>query len=106
MPLMLISVAWDTDEGVLSLTFDRAISIANINPDAIRLKDGITTQMILVPYPPLIVVGGDTFQMSVNDGVPFTDPVVLLNVAVGNGIVAVEDGAQWAGCSDLAVPFP
>src|SRR5262245_44583444 len=104
--LTLVAATWDTEAGVLSMQFDRDISIAGINPDAIRLKDGITTMMILVPAPPLTVVGGDTFEMSVGDGEPFTDPVVLLNVAADNGIVAVNDGGLFAGCTDLPVPFP
>ena len=29
-----------------------------------------------------------------------------LTVAADNGIVAVDDGGTWAGCTDLVLPYP
>jgi hypothetical protein len=31
---------------------------------------------------------------------------VVLTAGAGNGIVAVGDGAAWAGASDVELPFP
>src|SRR6478735_8746660 len=64
--LMLVSVAWDDEAGVLSLQFDRAISITHLNPDAIRLKEG-NLGVILGPYPPVLVQDQTTLTMSVTD---------------------------------------
>ena len=69
------------------------------------MKDG-NLGSIFGPYPPVFVQDQTTLVMSVTDIEPFTDPVVLLNVAANNGIVAVDDGGTWAGVSDLPVPFP
>jgi len=104
--LELVSVTWDTEAGVLSLQFDRAIDISGLNADAIRLKDGVTTNSVLEPYPPVTVVDETTLTMGVLDIEPYAGSDVLLNVAADNGIVAVDDGGTFPGVTDLPVPFP
>src|SRR5262249_16258118 len=106
LPLLLVSVTWNTDDGVLSLEFDRAISMANLNPAGIRLNGGVTTNQVLGPYPPILVQDATKLVMSVTDVSAYAGSDVLLTVSADNGIVAIDDGGRFAGAIDLPVPFP
>jgi hypothetical protein len=102
-PPVLVSATYNETISV-TLTFDRAVSMAGLDPAAITIDDGTTG----------FRYGGTEANQSAANSVeillngleeqPFTG--VHLTATDANGIVAVEDDVAWAGVTELALPFP
>ena len=105
-PLTLVAATYASDDLVLILQFDRAISAAGVDVGQFQLFDGVFN-----------------FRSYVGGGVPTLDDPMTLRVeltelgAAGagnvsmtagaeNGIVASGDGGTWSGVNDLRLPFP
>jgi hypothetical protein len=103
-PLTLVSASYESTVS-LTLTFNRAIDVSAIAGSAIVVDDGI----IGFRY---AGTGGATLLSAtvlelLLEGVeelPFVG--VHLSATSANGIVALGDGAPWAGATDVALPFP
>jgi hypothetical protein len=101
--LVLVAAGYEGD-AALELTFDRAVDVSGIVFGVILVDDGIlqsqyvASAVIDQPSPAAVMLE----LVGVQD---YEGPDVRLKVAGGNGIVAVEDGAAWAGVSDLSLPF-
>ena len=105
MPLTLVAAAYDVGPGVVSMTFSRAVDITGLVVNQVVVKDGFAgveyggTGDVTQPTPA-------TVEMVMIENGPFEGAGVTLNVSASNGIVAVGDGAPFAGVTDLELPFP
>ena len=55
---------------------------------------------------PVEQVGPASVLVPLDEDGEFVGTGVRLTVTAGNGIVAVDDGAAWAGVTDVELPFP
>jgi len=99
--LTLVSAAYDGGDSSVILTFDRAVDISAFDGSAISLVSGTT------------LFGGTTAALDGDAIVEITlVPIgsasgpLRLSATASSGIVAVDDGGTWAGCSDMGLPFP
>ena len=105
-PVALVLVAATYETGAaLTLTFDRAITIAGLDGSVILVRDQAEALLFDATGEPemispfevrlaLVPVEGDS------------TPGVTLTAGPTNGIVAVDDGGTWGGVADLELPFP
>ena len=101
--LELVAGAWDV--GPLTLTFDRAIDIANILPAAFFVHDGVNG----FHYEGLSVIDQPTpasVMLELSAVGEYEGTEVLLTVSGNNGIVAVNDGGAFSGFNDVVLPYP
>lgn len=102
--LTLVAATYEPSSFV-SLTFDRAVDIADINVAAITVDDGMSgfrfigtgTAELTSPTTVYVILDG-------LEELPFEG--IHLNVTNANGIVASESTEVWGGCEDLELPFP
>jgi hypothetical protein len=106
--LTLVSATYDEIEGVVLLTFDRAVSIdAFVGGAAIVVRDG---EMNLTAYQ--AAADGASLEAPAQVLIVLTPTgsasggAVEMTASAANGIVAVDDGGTWAGVTDLSLPFP
>jgi hypothetical protein len=98
--------AWFDDTGFLTLAFDRAIDISAMDGDAMVVNAPIVTENEYVATGPAVLEDPATVRISVVEIGPASGDAVVLTAGADNGIVAVEDGAAWAGVAELELPFP
>ncbi len=102
--LTLVSATFNTDDGaVVTLVFDRAVSIAAANAGAFGVIDGPGMTFFGGSFVALVDPVTVRVEFSADDSAE--GPDVLLNASDANGIVAVDDGAAWSGAVDLVLPF-
>jgi hypothetical protein len=101
--LVLVSATYEPSAAVY-LTFGRAIDIADIDGSGITVDDGILgfrfagtggATLVSPTTVELVLIGVEEL--------PFVG--TTLNATGANGIVAAGDGASWAGCLDVTLPF-
>ena len=102
MPPTLVGAS--LDGGVVTLAFDRAIDVAAFDPSTIVVDDGASHATLGGGGEPTLVTP-TTVAVEMESLAPFAGSGVTLNVGAGNGIVAVDGGMAWAGCSAVALPF-
>ena len=102
-PLTLVAASC-SDSPVLTLTFDRPIDVSAMVPGLIRVDNGILTSSYVGWLTPTLA-DPRTVEVQLNGLGDYFGPDVLLTAAAGNGIVAADDGAAWAGCADLELPL-
>jgi hypothetical protein len=105
-PASLLLIAATYQSGVsVRLTFDRAVNIGAINVAAFYVNDddsdeaytGTGAATLLGPQQvqvPLAILHGST------------GPGTELTVSAASGIVAADDGGNWAGVDVLPLPYP
>jgi hypothetical protein len=94
----------DTDKGTVTLTFDRDVDVSAMDVTAIRVGSSDTGSLYQGDGPPT-VFGGQIVIVNLIVIDTFSGSDVELSADADNGIVAVDDGGTWAGCSELALPF-
>ena len=104
--LTLVSAAYDGDAYTLMLVFSQAISVAGVSPTQIVVYDGFGNGAYYNAANGTTLINPTTVRFDLNEIDPFTGPDTHLNASSTNGIVAVSDGAAWAGVSGLVLPFP
>ena len=90
----------------LRLEFDRAIVVALFDPAQITVEDPsgtgwayVGTGVVDTPNPQTVVVEmGQTTEAA--------GSLDVMSATGATGIVAVDDGAAWAGVSNLELPYP
>ena len=90
--------------GSITITFDRYIDIAAINPGAVRVVDGVTTLMSYVGSS-AIAFGPGTVKIFCTSTGSVPAGTQILNAGANSGIVAVNDGGTWAGAVNVGLPF-
>lgn len=82
-------------ENWVELTFDRAdLSVDNASVGWSYVGAG-----------PVTLVNPTTVHVTLQEVGDSSGPDTRMTVTASNGIVAVEDGAAWAGVNDVAIPF-
>jgi hypothetical protein len=105
--LTLAAATYDPTAMTLTLQFDRAVNVDGLDGTKVAVMDG-TTQLIELNCTGTVTrLDPKTVRFGLVNFGDYTDPPgVWLNADVGNGIVAADDGAAWAGVSDVGLPFP
>jgi hypothetical protein len=102
--LTLVACAYDSGSWV-QLTFDRPIDIAGVDGAAVTVADG-GAAILYVGTSAVILIDPATVEIALTGFDSWLDPGVTLTATAANGIVAVGDGAAWAGVTDVSIPFP
>ena len=92
--------------GALTLAFDRAIDLAGFDPSQITVQDPNNTGfayagtgVVDTPDPQTVVVEMGQTGSSIG-------ALDVMSATGATGIVAIDDGAAWAGVTDLGLPWP
>src|SRR5688500_8380559 len=102
---VLVSASWDVGATLLTLTFDRAVNATGLQPDSIVVVDGgaVTEYRcngdVGQPTP-------ESAEILMAEFGEFTGSGIAMNATGGTDIVAVDGGAEWAGVTNLELPFP
>ena len=86
------------------LVFDRAISIAGLQPSQIEVADGLTSNLY-AGDPAGGSVSGTVVTLLMDRIGSASGSAITLTASATTGIVAVNDGGTWAGASGLVLPF-
>ena len=103
-PLTLVSATYEPGDSV-TLTFDRAIDIDALDAAAVVLMDGEYAFGRFVGSAGASLASATTVVVPLTMGEGWLTAGVRLTVSAANGIVASEDGAAWAGVTELELPF-
>ena len=106
VPLALVSASFDPGVPAVTLGFDRPVDASGLNGALIIVDDGAASGMKFDGGGGVTVLGPATVRIDLVDIGGSAYPDVRLTAGSGNGIVAVGDGAEWAGVSALVLPFP
>ena len=102
---VLISATFEiTDSAILTLGFDRAVSIAEIAPAAFTVAHHPSTQAFLGDTGELLDATTVQIVLNYDDACEAGDDVVM-NAGPTNGIVSTDGELAWAGVTDLLLPF-
>ena len=106
MALTLVEGSFATDDYVsVRLTFDRPVDASGLVGTAITL--GVQEFGYLYNATGAVVVlDPNTIEITCVYIGGFEGEQSILNASASTGIVAVDDGGTWEGCTDLALPFP
>jgi hypothetical protein len=105
VPLTLASATYSVLAQTLTLSFDRAIDIDAIDGSAISVEDQ-PNGLKWNATGGATLLSATTVRLLLVEIDSATGSQVLMTATSANGIVAVDDGASWAGVSDLALPWP
>lgn len=110
-PLTLVSAFYTYpgagDGPTLTLQFSRAINVDLYQPSAFPVRDAQN-----IPKMNYLPDGGGTFidpqtiEFTLVATTAASGSGVHFSASAANGIVAEDDGTQWAGTSEIALPFP
>jgi hypothetical protein len=106
LALTLVSASYDTDDGSVVLSFDRAVDAAGLDAAAITLDDGEFAAGLFVGSGPATVINPTTIKIFLEEVGGPTVPDVELSATAASRIVASDDGGTWAGVSGLVLPYP
>ena len=105
-PLVLVAAAFSEDE-TLTLTFDRAISVAGLDGTQVVVDDAdLVGNRYDASGGSVTVLSPASVRLAMTVIGLYTQSGVHLTASASSGIVAVDDGGTWAGVTDLALPFP
>jgi hypothetical protein len=103
-PLSLLSAVYDPVGLTLTLSFDRAVSVAGMVGSQLTVSDGVHNGHVFAATG-LVAVNAGVVQVGLVAGASAKGPKVLFSAGAGNGIVAVNDGGKWAGATGLVLPY-
>lgn len=103
-PLVLTACDWEPGT-TITLTFDRAIDIAELDGSQIQVVDGSGTGFIYVATGDAEMFDPMTIAIGLNVIEDSFDPGPRLNASATNGIVASGDGGAWAGIENAPIPL-
>ena len=104
--LVLVAAAYDDVALTLTLTFDRAIDIAGLAAGAVVVHDGNILGYVFAGQGPGLLVDPATVRIALAEGEPWSSNETVFSATAGTGIVAVDDAGEWAGVTDVELPFP
>jgi hypothetical protein len=103
--LVLVAASY-LDSDWVQLTFDRAVNAAALVAAAVTVDDGQISGNIYAGAGAATMITPQTVQIGLAYVGPSAIGETLLTAGAGTGIVAVDDGGTWEGCSGLALPWP
>ncbi len=105
-PVALTLVAATYEAGAaVTLTFDRAISIAGFDGSFVTVRDEAEA-MLYDATGGAELIGPAVVRLTLVPVEGDSSVGVTLTASPDTGIVAVDDGGTWGGVSDLQLPFP
>jgi hypothetical protein len=105
VPLVLQVAIYEQYILVLQLTFDREVDVTGLVGSAIQVSDGRYNSSLYEVSGTVEVTGpGEISCPLVRIGTAGGGEA-LLNVAAGNGIVAVDDGGLWPAMMGVVLPY-
>jgi hypothetical protein len=105
--LTLVAAEYNHDvDRVVILTFDRAIEIGSMDGGQIVVDDGNDLGLKFKATGAATLDGPAVLRVVLEDDGDATGVETTLTAGGGNGIVAADDRAAWAGVTDLNLPFP
>ena len=102
-PVLVQAIYPTATIGELVLKFDRAIDISAFDGTQIIVKDGLLLEARCDGTGPVIQADAQTVQIFLVALDDYFEPNDLLDASGATGIVAVDDGAEWAGVSGVGV---
>jgi hypothetical protein len=87
----------------VQLTFDRLIDIGSLDGAQITVDDGPLSGTRWAGTGAAVLIDPLTVRVELNAVEPSSSPEVLLSATAANGIVAVDDGAAWAGVTNYPI---
>lgn len=103
--LALVAASYVANTSV-RLTFDRAIDISAIVVAQISVNDADDLGLKYIGTGSATLDGPASVVVLLADNGDSTGSGTTLSAGAGNGIVAVDDGAAWAGVTGVELPFP
>jgi hypothetical protein len=100
-----VAAAYDPGTSI-ELTFGRAIDIAGLDGSVIVIDDGSISGFRYAATLAATLLGPAVVRIELDGIEEFAGPDVRLTAGAANGIVAVGDGAMWAGVTNVELPFP
>jgi hypothetical protein len=101
--LTLVAASYSTFQ--VTLSFDRAIDLSAFDPTTIFVNDA-ERSMALQGGGEYSLSDPNTVAASMGEIGDYEGGETTLEAGAGNGIVAVDDGAAWAGTEGTGLPFP
>ena len=102
--LTLVTASYE-DATAVRLTFDRAIRIVGVHGDRVRVDDGLTEGMLYTGAGGAVLESPTRVAFTLVPVGGTSKDTLTLTALAGTGIVALDDGAAWAGVTDLGLPF-
>jgi hypothetical protein len=101
-----VSASYDsTEPQTLTLVFDRAVNPAGYIQEAFTVYDAQETMHWYQPNG-LEQLSPTTIRFSLLAIEPVSGSYLRMDAWAENGLVAVDDGGIWPGCTNLPLPFP
>jgi hypothetical protein len=104
--LTLVSATYIDAEPSVVLGFDRAIDIGGMEGGVIFVDDGEVNDLLYNGSGGWSLENATTVKIVLLEVETSHGTGILLNAPDQTGIVAVDDGAAWAGATNLELPFP
>ena len=102
-PLVLQAAQYDNSIQSLTMQFDRAINIDQLDSSQITVDDGINNHAVLGNGGNASLVDPATVILYLSPIDAYGGDQVLLNATALTGIVAVDDGGTWAGVDGMVI---
>ena len=102
---VLVAAEWDSGQMLLTLTFDRPVNATGLQQDSVVVFDGnaVTEYRnngdVNQPTP-------EVAEVSVVEFGEFLGTGERMTASAATDIVAVVGGEEWAGVTNLPLPFP
>ena len=104
--LVLVSATYDAGVPYIQLTFDRAVDVSGMDGSQVTVNDGIEAGGFFAADGAVTIVSPTTVRIELSELSSSSTPSTTLTATAGNGIVAADDGAAWAGVGGVGLPFP
>jgi hypothetical protein len=104
--LTLVSAIYEDDVPDLILVFSRAIDIGAYDGNGVFVNDPTIRNIRWGGIDYWQLLDEVTMVIGLTDMGSPSATGIWLTVASNNGIVAVDNGEMWSGCTDLELPFP
>src|SRR5262249_33445221 len=104
--LELVAATYDPVTGpTLTMVFNQPIDIAGLVANDISVDDGTTTGLKYIAGGTKTLLDPQTVKVIRTEVDAAEGSDVRLTATASNGIIAVSDSDEWAGVTDLELPF-
>lgn len=106
-PLTLVAAAlvFDDPAVFVDLVFDRDVNMDGLDPSQITVDDAAGTGFSYAGSGGGVPPDAQTVRVLLT-ATGSAEGDTRLNATAANGLVALDDGAPWAGVTDCPLPFP
>ena len=105
--LTLVAATYDENDAILTLTFDRPVSVAAYDGSALTVGDPTFNDTAYEGSGGAFLVAPATVQVNLQPTGPYSGTEVDFVASAATGIVAADDGGTWAGTGGvMSLPYP